>query len=289
MNDIKAERPTASLQDQFTTIDGKKIRYHDSGGPGLPVLLSHGITGSLELWDPQFDGSLSHLRLIAFDAPNHGLSDLTGRVEDFDSYAVWALKFADALGLDSFVAAGNSMGAAVSLRLAGLAPGRVAGLVLADAASLGPEVFTAFRLFAVPVLGEVMTKPSDKGVELQIKALVKDPSCISAGLRAVLRRNAFKPGGRDAFLAALRTTLNLKGQKKVIWQKSHALLADVTCPSLIIHGRQDVVVPVKHSEAAARLAPKAQLLVFEDCGHTPQIEQPQVFNKALAAFMTGLA
>lgn len=80
-------------------------------------------------------------RIIARDAPNHGLSGLTGRTEDWESFARWLLAFADTLRLDPFIAAGNSMGGALSLRDAGLVPERAKGVVLANAASLGREVF----------------------------------------------------------------------------------------------------------------------------------------------------
>jgi 2-hydroxy-6-oxonona-2,4-dienedioate hydrolase len=276
------------MQDQNTTVGGKKIRYRDTGGSGMPVLLSHGIGGSLELWNQQLKAAPPGLRLIAWDAPNHGLSDLSGQTEDFDSYAVWALKLADALGLGRFVAAGNSMGAAVSLRLAGLAPERIAGLMLVNTAALGTGVTPIFRLFTLPLLGEAMNKPSDKGAEMQIKAIVKDTACVSDELRTAIRRNVAKPGGAAAFLASLRATMSPMGQRRVVWQKSLALLSGLTCPALIIHGRNDTVLPVAQSEEAARLTSRARLMVFEDCGHTPQVEKPAAFNQAMAEFASEL-
>jgi pimeloyl-ACP methyl ester carboxylesterase len=276
------------MQDQYVDVNGCKLRYRDTGGPGVPILLTHGITGSLELWDHQLQSLGTAHRLIAWDAPNHGLSDLTGRTEDFDSYAAWALRFADAIGLQAFVAGGNSMGAAMSLRLAGLAPDRIKGLILANAATLGREVTPVFKLFSLPGLGEVMNKPSEKVVTLQIGAIVKDPACVSPELRQVLLRNAFKPGATAAFLATLRSTLGLRGQKAAVWEKSARLLDAVRCPTLIIHGRKDAVIPAKHSEDAVKRVSHARLLLLDDCGHTPQIEQPAVFNAALREFLAPL-
>lgn len=276
------------MQDQYVDVNGCKLRYRDTGGPGVPILLTHGITGSLEMWDDQALGLGATHRVIVWDVPNHGLSDMTGRIEDFDTYAAWALKFTDAIGLQGFVAGGNSMGAAMSLRMAGLAPGRIKGLVLGNAASLGPEVTPMFRLFSLPYLGEAMNKPSEKGVTMQIGAIVKDPACVSADLRKVLVRNAFKPGTAPVFLATLRATLGLRGQSKAVWQKSADLLDGVRCPTVIIHGKQDKVIPVKHSEAAAKRVPHAKLMILDNCGHTAQIEQPQVFNAAVAALMAEL-
>ncbi len=277
------------MQDQFITVNGLQIRYRDTGGAGLPILLTHGIGGSLELWQPQLDALGKTHRLIAWDVPNHGLSGLTGKAEDWNSYAAWYLAFADALGLAQFIAAGNSMGGALSLRLAGLAPARVRGVVLANAASLGREVFPVFRIMTLPILGEVMNKPSAKGVDMALSAIVKDKSCVSADLRAAMLRNQFKTGGAAAFVATLRATTNLFGQRADVWQESHSLLAELGVPMLVLHGRQDAVLPLKHSEAAAKLARHAQLVVLENCGHTPQIEKPAEFNAALVAFAAKLA
>jgi pimeloyl-ACP methyl ester carboxylesterase len=228
-------------------------------------------------------------RVIAWDVPNHGLSDLTGQTEDWESYAAWLLRFVDALGLDRFVAAGNSMGGALSLRVAGRVPDRVKGVVLANAASLGPEVFPAFRLMTLPILGDLMTKPSKKGVDMALSAMVRDQACVDADLRAAMLRDQFRPGGAAAFVATLRATSNLFGQRKAVWQKSHELLAQLDLPMLILHGRQDAVLPLKHSEAAAKLARRAELMVFDDCEHTPQIEKPAKFNAALLSFAAKLA
>lgn len=277
------------MMDQFVTVKGVQIRYRDTGGAGAAIVLTHGIGGSLELWGPQLDALGQTHRLIAWDVPNHGLSGLTNRAEDWDSYAAWYLAFVDALRLDRFIAAGNSMGGALSLRAAALAPARVRGVFLANAASLGREVFPVFRLMTLPILGDAMTKPSEKGVDMALSAIVRDKSCVDANLRAAMLRNQFKDGGTAAFVATLRATTNLLGQRSAVWQQSRRLLAELDVPMLVLHGRQDAVLPLKHSMAAAELARRADLVVLEDCGHTPQIEKPAEFNAALAAFAAKLA
>jgi len=273
---------------RFATVDGLKLRYVDTGGPGLPIILTHGITGSLEYWTAQLEGLGRSHRIIAWDAPNHGLSDLTGKVEDWDSYTRWLLAFADAIGVQGFVAGGNSMGGALSLRAAGLAPDRVKGLVLLNAASLGTQITPIFKLFLIPVLGEAMNRPGDAGVGRQIGAIVRDPACVSRDLRAVLLRNAARPGATAAFLATLRATMGFRGQNRDLVQQSQAIMAAVRCPTLILHGKQDAVIPYTHSQAAARIIPNARLVVFDPCGHTPQVERPADINAELAGFMAGL-
>ena len=186
------------MQDKYLTLQGCKIRYRDTGCAGMPVLFSHGITGSLEFWEPQHVAALSHLRLISWDFPNHGLSDLSGKPEDFDSYADWALDFVQALQLDNFIAVGNSMGAAMSLRLAELAPSRVAGLVMANSAALGREVTPIFRLFSLPFLSELLNKPSEKALICKSRPLPRiqhryHPRCGQRSHAMCIKTAAMRP------------------------------------------------------------------------------------------------
>jgi pimeloyl-ACP methyl ester carboxylesterase len=229
------------------------------------------------------------LRLIAWDYPGHGLSDAVGRTHDPDSYAAFALDLMDALGLERAVVVGNSLGGAIALRMAGLAPDRVAGMVLASPAMTGPEVFLPFRLMTLPLLGEVMTKPGKLSVEQQIAALFHDPAVATEDLRRIVWRNVHKDGAAGTLLATLRKTLWIGGVRKSYWSRSRDLLRSSTCPILLIHGKQDVVLPFQQSVVCASLAPRSTLRLIEGCGHTPQIERREVFNEALMVFVSEIA
>lgn len=268
------------------TVQSVPIRYRDSGGPGMPILLSHGIGGSLELWDSQFGEDLQAYRLIAWDMPGHGLSGMGGQPYDADKFARFAWQFLDALGIQRLVLAGNSLGAAVSVRMAGLAPHRVAGLVLANSASLGREVFAPFRVMTLPVLGELMNKPGKAAVERQIQAIFHKPSVATAPIRETIARNVHKPEGGKAFLATLRSMSDLGGQSKKTFSQTLSILRALQVPVLFVHGRHDTVVPLQHSVAAQAVTPHSSLLVLEDCGHTPQLENPTEFNRSLSSFVS---
>ena len=273
--------------DQWVTVDGVKIRYVDTGGEGMPILLCSGIGGSLELWSRQLEALGDDLRLVAWDYPGHGLSDPGGRIHDPDSYAAVALDLMDALGLARVVVVGNSLGGAIALRMAGLAPDRVAGMVLASPAMTGPEVFLPFRLMTLPLLGEIMTRPGKRSVEQQIAALFHDPAVATDDLRDVVWRNVHKDGAAETLLATLRKTLRIGGVRESYWLRSRDLLRSSTCPILFIHGKQDVVLPFRHSVDGSSLAPRSRVQLIEECGHTPQVEHPEAFNAALAAFVRG--
>jgi pimeloyl-ACP methyl ester carboxylesterase len=274
------------MTDQWIEVSGLNIRYVDTGGEGIPILLCSGIGGSLELWSEQLEALGESLRLIAWDYPGHGLSDRGERTHDPDSYAAFALGLMDALGLARVVVVGNSLGGAIALRMAGLAPDRVAGMVLASPAMTGPEVFLPFRLMTLPLLGEVMTKPGKLSVEQQIAALFHDPAVSTDDLRRIVWRNVHRDGAARTLLATLRKTLWIGGVRKSYWLRSRDLVRASTCPILFIHGKQDVVLPFQQSVACAALAPRSQLRLLDGCGHTPQIECSEAFNEALAAFVS---
>lgn len=278
----------AAPTDLWVSVDGVAIRYVDTGGEGIPVLLSSGIGGSLEFWSAQLEALGDSLRLIAWDYPGHGLSAMERRPMDPDDSAAFALALMDALGLDRVVAVGNSLGGAIALRMAGLAPQRIAGLVLAAPAMMGPEVFLPFRLMSLPGLGELLTRPGEQAVRQQLAALFHDPAVASDSLRQIVRRNVYRPGAARALLVALRQTLTLAGVRKAYWTKSLDLLKSTTCQVLLVHGKEDVVLPFQQSVDGLSLLRRGNLTLIDQCGHTPQVENAPLFNELLTKFVRGL-
>lgn len=268
-------------EDRYLSLDGISIRYRDTGGDGPVVLLTHGIAASLEMWYPQLEELGPSLRIIAWDLPGHGLSALGDQPYDPDQFATVGFQFLDALKIENAILVGNSMGGAISLRMAGLQPDRVKGLLLADAALLGRSVFLGFRLMTLPIIGEILNKPGPMAVDQQLKGIFHDPAVITDEFRTIVTRNVMQPDRVKPFLATLRRMSNLAGQNATMVEKSHALLAQVRMPTIILHGREDTVLPLAGSLAAHRLAPQSEMIILENCGHTPQIEQHGQFNQII--------
>ena len=275
------------MTDQYIDVGGTRTRYRERPGTGVPLLFIHGISESLEFWDRQLEVGIGQHRLLAFDLPGHGLSDLGDQPYDTDKFASFSLSLADALGLESFYIVGNSLGGALAVRMAAAAPERVSGIVLANAAMLGREVFMPFRIMTLPLLGELMTKPGKAAVEQQLKAIFHDPAVVTDTIRETVTRNSAKPGGQKAFLTTLRRINNLSGQRPETWEQSRSLLKTLSLPVFFIHGKQDAVLPAQQSIDAQAITPNSKLMLLDDCGHTPQIEKPEIFNQALAEFVSG--
>ncbi len=275
------------MNDHFVSVAGARLRYWDSGGSGPAVLLTHGIGESLEFWHRQFETLAASFRLIAWDLPGHGLADECSSAMTLEGQAQVAWQLLDALGAQRVHLVGNSLGAAMSLRMVAQQPGRVGSVLLANAATLGPEVLGAFRLMTLPGVGELMNRPGPIAVAQQIKAIVRRADAITPVVRAAIERNVHRPGSGRHFLALLRRLSTVRGQRRELWQHSHDILRALRVPTLFVHGEHDVVLPARHSRLAHALTPGSRLVELADCGHTPQLEQPEVFNGLLDRLVAG--
>lgn len=264
---------------QFTTLDGARIRYWDSGGRGPAALMTHGIGESLEFWHPQFDSIGQQMRLLAWDMPGHGLSDEMPQAMSLEGQAAVAWKLLDQLGVKHVHLIGNSLGAAMSLRMAAQAPQRVSSLLLANAAALGRAVFAPFRVMTVPLLGELMSQPGPGAVKRQIEAIVLNREAITPQVRNAIVRNVTRPGSVPHFLRLLRGLTTLRGQRAEVVERSHQILRSLQVPVCIVHGDRDGVLPAEHSRRAHAMVPGSELHVLAPCGHTPQLEMPEAFNR----------
>jgi len=266
-------------------ILGIETRLRDSGGDGPVLLLSSGVGHSLEFWEPQFEACAQDYRVVAWDYPAHGLSDLGSEHFTVTSLAKHALALLDALGIQTATFVGNSLGGAVSVMAHNLASHRVDALILVAPALHGPEAVTPFKLFSLPVIGKLMSKPSDALVDRQISGIFHPSFTVSEALRAVIRRNVFKEGAAASFLNIMKSTLTLRGVKPAIYKEMHQILTSTECPVLFIHGQDDLILPCSQSRENVKRARRGQLEIFENCGHIPQLEKPNKFNELIRKFV----
>jgi pimeloyl-ACP methyl ester carboxylesterase len=270
------------MDERFLPIEGARIRYRDNGGLGTAVLLTHGIGESLEFWHRQFEAAQLSARLIAWDMPGHGLSDELASAGNLQGLAKAAWQLLDQLGIAQVILVGNSLGAAMSLRMLEQSAARVRGLLLANSAAMGQEVFMPFRLMTLPLLGELMNRPGPAAVERQIQAIVRRPESITPELRKAIERNIMRKGAGAHFLRLLRQQTDWRGQSASVCRHSHEILRSVKVPTVIMHGQADLVLPVRQATQAHQSLPSADLVVIPDCGHTPQLEHPAAFNEQLS-------
>jgi 3-oxoadipate enol-lactonase len=250
------------------------MAYQDSAG-GLTMLMIHGFPLSSSMWEMQLDDLSELIRIIAPDLRGHGFSEAESPYS-IAQYAEDCIKLLDSLGItDKVVVCGLSMGGYVALEIMRNYPDRVAALVL-----------TATRAAPDDAEGKAnrdkaIASVEKNGIDPLVKAMLPklfSPTTleISPELSDILEAmmESVPPQGAIGALEAMRDRADAR-----------PMLADITCPTLIIHGEDDAIVPLAEAEAMATAIPNAEWAVLADAGHLPPIEQPEEFNRLMARFL----
>ncbi|WP_440995078.1 alpha/beta fold hydrolase [Arhodomonas sp. SL1] len=257
---------------------GIETNYHDQG-EGPPVLLLHGSGPGVSAW-ANWRLTLPPLaesrRVIAPDVVGFGFTERPEGIEYTpEQWVRHAVGFLDALGLDQVDLVGNSFGGGLALRLAQEHPARVRKLVLMGAVSLSFPLTEGLD----SVWGY---EPSSENMRALIKLFAYDQSLASDDLAELRHRASTRPGVQEAYAAMFPAPRQRWVDMLASTEEALAALPNET---LIVHGRDDRVIPVEVSERAFRLIDRAQLHLFGRCGHWVQIEHAQRFNRLLADFL----
>lgn len=249
-------------------------------GAGPAVLLLHGSgpgVSALANWRLTIpDLVAAGHRVVAPDLIGFGRTvPPEDHVYSMASWVDHAVALLDELGLDQVDLVGNSFGGALSLRLAIEHPERVRRLVLMGSVGVPFEITEGLdRVWGYRASVEEMRAVMD--------TFAWDRSLLTEEL-AQLRYEASIEGGADQRFAAMFPAPRQR------WVDAMASPDDeirgVRTPTLLIHGRDDQVIPLATSLRMLELIPDAQLHVFGQCGHWTQIEKTAEFNKLLVDFL----
>jgi pimeloyl-ACP methyl ester carboxylesterase len=274
----------AGLEERWATVRGARVRYF-VGGRGPSLVLVHGLGGAASNWVELAPLLARRRRLLVPDLPGHSGSAPLPAAPTLSAFADCVAEVAEREAMLPAPLVGHSMGGLVALRLALRRPDAVTALVLAAAAGISSA--TRFRQAALTVL--LVVRPARlvapfRGVVARVPWLrypvfghfeVADPPSLSADAVAgfldgvVLHTNVF-----DAGRALVRDGTRLD-------------LERVSCPSLVLWGARDRMVPVADGfEYARRL--RAPVRVVADCGHLLIAERPLACLDAIEAFLAGI-
>ncbi|HKG62479.1 MAG TPA: alpha/beta fold hydrolase [Solirubrobacteraceae bacterium] len=267
-------------------IAGREVNFVDTGGDDRPVIVFvHGLSGTWQNWLLNIPAFMDSHRVIAPDLPGFGESPMPLEEISIQGYARILDELLGALGLASAVVVGNSMGGFVAAELALSFSTRVERLVLVSAAGLSIEEYrrtpllVGARIWAgtatwVGARGHsVVTRPRARRIGLQL--IVRYPEKLCPALTYELTRGTGTPG----FVAAMKALLSYRFRDK---------LARIEVPTLVVWGRNDMLVPGGDAREYVRLiGDNARREMFEDTGHLSMLERPSRFNRLLADFVAG--
>jgi pimeloyl-ACP methyl ester carboxylesterase len=278
------------LQDRTIEVEGHRTRYWEAGEVGSgasTVVLLHGIGCSVLEWQHNVQALAERHRVLVPDLLGFGLTDKpAGAGYGLPRLTRFVLSFMSALGARRAHLAGNSLGGRLALQCAIDAPARVASLLLADPAGIDRAgTLLEFRLATVPGLGELLTRPHRMGLRMLWRKAFADPDTfVTPELVDAKFTLASLPGAHAAFLQTLRDFVDLRGFRPGPVAALQAALPGVSAPTLVIWGQGDRFVPPRHAEPLRRLLPQVEVQLWERCGHAPQVEQAERFNRTALDF-----
>jgi pimeloyl-ACP methyl ester carboxylesterase len=277
-------------QHQWFDVNRLRIHYLRAGTQGRPVLLLHG--GGLDAAGLSFQKTIPALakrhRVFAPDLPGFGQSDpmpVTWRVEECVEFVGRLL---DALGLERASLVGVSMGGAFALGFTLRAPERVERLVLVDSAGIGDAIpgglLSYFRI-QMPLLDELswtlLTASRTLARRNLGAAFVDREQGLSEEVLDKYFRLARRAGAGTAFRQLQRSEYQWSGMRTNYLDR----LSEIKVPTLLIHGMEDRIVPVRWAERAHRLIKNSTIELIPDCGHLPPLEKPDLFNRIIRRFL----
>ena len=268
---------------RFVTVNGIRTHYV-AAGKGDPLLLLHGMGASLMAWALNIEPLSHKFSVYAIDIPGHGDSDKPDLDYLLPTAVDFVREFMNVLGIERASLAGNSMGGMIALRTAVDFPELVDRLVLVDAAGLGREVAWFIRAMSLPLVGELIENPSPRNTRALLKRIFYNPDLLQESLIRELLRTRILPGSKRAVLRIIRGSIGLRGLHSK-WMMADEL-GQLNSPVLLVWGAQDRILPVSHATDAAQRAPQVSLSIYEECGHWPQMEKGQEFNRLALEFLT---
>ena len=254
-----------------------KTNYHDVG-EGAPVFLIHGSGPGVTAWVnwrlviPEL---AKQFRVIAPDMAGFGFTERVAGFEySMQNWVQHAIDLMDALDIEKTHLVGNSFGGALSLALAIKYPQRVERLVLMGAAGVPFEL--------TPALDAVWGyQPSVENMRKMMDLFAYDRSLVTDELAQLRYEASIQPGFQETFSQMFPAPR----QKCVDALSSDPQdIKKITHETLIIHGREDLVVPPINSKKLFEWLPRAQLHMFGCCGHWTQIEHNARFNTLVKDF-----
>jgi pimeloyl-ACP methyl ester carboxylesterase len=277
------------LREEILQLEGARFHYYQGGISGPPVILLHGggTDSALLSWKLTFPALVDRYRVYLPNWPGYGQSTpLAGDYATADLATALA-GMLDAWQLETAHLVGVSMGGGAALGYALRFPERVNKLVLVDSYGLhnrAPAHLVSYALVRIPQvipLSWRLVRSSRWMTRWALRAIFWDPAAVIDDLVEEVYAAVRNPGTGEAFYQWQRGEMG--------WNRLNtnymAELDRLAVPTLLIHGENDPLVPWRSAQRAAERIKDGRLCLINDCGHWPQREKPEEFNRVLRAFL----
>ena len=262
------------------TIDAAGIQTsYLEAGAGEPIVMLHGSgpgVSAMANWQHNIGALSQRFRVLAPDIVGFGATtrpdDIIYSLRAWTDH-VWA--FLDAHDIEEVAIVGNSLGGRIALQMATDRPDRITKMVLMGTPGVGmtlTEGLAALRAY----------QPSHDAMrDLLRNYFAVDPAMITDHLVAIRYEASIAHGAYEAYRAMFFDPRHAGSELGITAEEVRA----IATPALLVHGREDKVVPMQVSLTMLGLLPNADLHVFSACGHWTQIERADEFSALVADYL----
>ena len=260
----------------FVENQGVKI-YWDEQGVGEPLLLIMGLSYPSCMWQRIRPRLAKSYRTIALDNRGVGQSDVPGGVYSIPLMAADAAAVLDAAGVDSARVYGVSMGGMIAQEFALQYPKRTRSLILGSTASGGPHAVQAEPAALETLMRRGMTPEEAKEA---IIPFIYDPSTPRERIDEDMAIRMKWYPTPEGYMGQLQGILG--------WE-CYSRLAQITAPTLVIHGETDRLIPAANAKLIAERIPNAKLVLIPNASHIIETDQTSAALHAILDFLSAQA
>jgi pimeloyl-ACP methyl ester carboxylesterase len=268
---VRPSRAAATRQgsDRYLDVAGIRLRFRDEGR-GPAVILLHGWTFDLEMWNPQVSALRDEFRLVRIDRRGHGLS---GGVPDSEQDAADIATLCRHLKLKSVAVLGMSQGARAALRFASRAPWQVTALILDGPPNLDQQAVdedVPMQHFRELVRNGGLTAFRREWSNHALVQLCTEAAPLQRQVHAMIARYP----GRELLDPAAGGT-------------AAAPLAQhlIRTPTLVLNGAYDLPSRLQSAQNLCAQLPAAEHVILPDAGHLINLDQPALYSKLCRTFL----
>ena len=262
--------------DLTVNVNNINLSYDDFGEGSTPIVFLHGFPFDKSMWQEQLDFFKSTHRVIALDIRGFGKSTDEESHLSMDLFANDLILFIDRLGLEKVILCGLSMGGFITLNAMKRFPSRFEALILCDTQCIADSYDVKVNRYkAISDINEFGASNFNEGFLKKVfheSSVTEKPELVEQ-LRKVVFSNSQHIITQGLIALAERS-------------EACSILNDISIPTLIICGREDVVTPLDESKFMNKNIKSSVLHVITNAGHVSNLEEPIKFNKHLRNFLS---
>ena len=252
-------------------VFGQKIHYVEAGS-GPTVILLHGLGGSTQVWQFNIAALAEKYHVVVPDQIGFGKSDKPLVNYRIRTYVDFLDQFCKQLKIERATLIGNSMGGWIAAMFTAAFPDRVDKLVLVDAAGYAPpKDFDTRTIYG-------LNPTTREGMKILVAKVFYNKAFQTDA--AIDLAMASRLAAGDGYTINSITESIIRGEDYL-----DNIVKTIKRPTLIVWGRQDGLLALADGERFNKDVAGSKLIVFDQCGHAPNVEKPGEFNAAVLKFL----